>query len=209
MLSLGLFNSLWSRSLSNWILRGGHICLLSLAQARHKESSVCLDENVDGRDVMHAKGTLRRRGCVLDVLRRSVLHWGASGVCLVSLKALTPPLPPFCIFIHLRCCSPHSTITLPLLNIYGSQETRSQHQLFYSHTFFLIASASAFATLSFMVSFGGNLRLLQSFYCWSDKELLCGFTHKATVPSCAHERSLQQTANNWIVVLNISAYEQF
>lgn len=136
MLSLGLFNSLWSRSLSNWILRGGHICLLSLAQARHKESSVCLDENVDGRDVMHAKGTLRRRGCVLDVLRRSVLHWGASGVCLVSLKALTPPLPPFCIFIHLRCCSPHSTITLPLLNIYGSQETRSQHQLFYSHTFF-------------------------------------------------------------------------
>lgn len=28
----GLFNSLWSSSLSTWILRGGHICLLSLAQ---------------------------------------------------------------------------------------------------------------------------------------------------------------------------------
>lgn len=27
-----VFNSLWSSGLSNWILRGGHICLLSLAQ---------------------------------------------------------------------------------------------------------------------------------------------------------------------------------
>lgn len=75
----------------------------------------------------------------------SLMCWGwafctkASGVCLVSLKALTSP--SLHLHLHssagpLRCCSPHSTITLPLLNIYGSQETRSQHQLFYSHTFF-------------------------------------------------------------------------
>lgn len=114
-------------------------------------------------------------------------------MCLASLKALTSPPPTaICIFIHLqgqlRCSSPHSTIALPLLNIYGSQETRSQHQLFYSHTFFffsLIASAPAFTTLSFMASSGGGggyLRLLQSFFLLiRQEEALVGLQVK---PQC-------------------------
>lgn len=121
----------------------------------------------------------------------------ASGVCLASLKALTPPPPTaICIFIHLqgqlRCSSPHSTIALPLLNIYGSQETRSQHQLFYSHTFFfffLIASAPAFTTLSFMASWGGGgISETSSKFFPADQTRggPCGFTGKATVPSCGH-----------------------
>lgn len=54
-------------------LRRAHLSLV-IGSAQHKESSVCLDGNVDGRDTMRAKRTLRQRGCVLDVLRLSVLH---------------------------------------------------------------------------------------------------------------------------------------
>lgn len=81
----------------------------------------------------------------------SLMCWGwafctlASGVCLVSLKALTSP--SFCLHLHSstkpqRCCSPHSTIGLPLLNTYGSQKTRSQLQLFSTHTLFNSLSSS-------------------------------------------------------------------
>lgn len=123
----------------------------------------------------------------------SLMCWGwafctrASGVCLVSLKALTSP--SLHLHLHsstgpLRCRSPHSTITLPLLNIYGSQETRSQQQLFYSHTFFssslnrLSSSSHNFVFHSFL---GGNLRLLQSFCCWSEKS---GFVGLQIKPQC-------------------------
>lgn len=51
-------------------------------------------------------------------------------------------------------CSPHFAITLPLLNTSRSQETGSQHWIFYNRTFFLIASAMAFTTLPFMGSSG-------------------------------------------------------
>lgn len=141
-----------------------------------------------------------------DIGAVSLMCWGwafrtrASGVYLVSLKALTSPS----LHLHLhssagprRCCSPHSTITLPLLNIYGSQETRSQLQLFYSHTssssfsFFLIASARAFTTLSFMVSLGES-ETSSKLLLLIRQERPCGFTGKATVPSCGHGTSLQQ-----------------
>lgn len=66
------------------------------------------------------------------------------------------PLPQFASWF---ICSPHFPITLPLLNTSRSQETGSQHWIFYDRTFFLIASALAFTTLPFMGSLG-NLRLL-------------------------------------------------
>lgn len=115
----------------------------------------------------------------------------ASGVCLVSLKALTSP-PSLHLHLHssagpLRCSSPHSTITLPLLNIYGSQETRSQHQLFYSHTFFFNRLGSSLHNFVFHGFLGGESETSSKFYsCWSDKTRPCGFTDKATVPSCGH-----------------------
>lgn len=43
---------------------------------------------------MHAKGMLRQRGCVLDVLRLSVLHQGLWGVLSVT-KGFNFPLLPF------------------------------------------------------------------------------------------------------------------
>lgn len=41
-----------------------HLSLV-VGSAWHKESSVCLDENVDGLDVARAKGTLRQRAASL------------------------------------------------------------------------------------------------------------------------------------------------
>lgn len=140
----------------------------------------------------------------------SLMCWGwafctrAPGVHLVSLKALTSPA----LHLHLhssaeplRCCGPHSTITLPLLNIYGSQETRSQQQLFYSHTF-LIASAQAFTTLSFMPSLGES-ETSSKFLLLMTQEWPCGFTGKATVPSCGHDLSLQHS--DFFIVIEIIA----
>lgn len=45
-------------------LRRTHLSLV-IGSTQHKESSVCLDENVDGLDVMRAKGMLRRRAASL------------------------------------------------------------------------------------------------------------------------------------------------
>lgn len=45
-------------------LRRTHLSLV-IGSAWHKESSVCLDENVDGLDVACAKGTLRQRAASL------------------------------------------------------------------------------------------------------------------------------------------------
>lgn len=131
----------------------------------------------------------------------SLMCWGwafctrASGVCLVSLKALTSP--SLHLHLHssagpLRCCSPHSTITLPLLNIYGSQETRSQHQLFYSHTFFFNHLGSSLHNFVFHGFLGGIWYFFKVFLLLIRQEQLCGFTDKATVPSCVQDRSLQQ-----------------
>lgn len=94
VVSLGYLIVCRASSLSTWILpRRAHLSVV-IGSARHKESSVCLDENVDGRDVMRAKGTLRHRGCVLDVLRLSVPHQGLWGVLSVT-KDFNFPLPPF------------------------------------------------------------------------------------------------------------------
>lgn len=120
----------------------------------------------------------------------SLMCWGwafctmASGSCLVSLKALTSP--SLHLHLHssagpLRCCSPHSTITLPLLNIYGSQETRSQHWLFLSHSFFFNRLGSSSHNFVFHGFLWGNLRLLQSFWYWSDKISPAGLQIK---PQC-------------------------
>ena len=121
----------------------------------------------------------------------SVLHQGLRGVLSVTEGFNFPP-PSLHLHLHssagpLRCSSPHSTITLPLLNIYGSQETRSQHQLFYSHTFFFNRLGSSLHNFVFHGFLGGESETSSKFYsCWSDKTRPCGFTDKATVPSCGH-----------------------
>lgn len=151
---------------------------------------------------MHAKGTCRRRGCVLDVLRLSVPHHSLRGA-LSDTKGFNFP-PSRHLHLHssagpLRCCSPRSTITLPLLNIYGSQETRSQQQLFCSHTFFLIVSPRAFTTLSFMVFLwgrGGFRDFFKVFTADQDWGGSVGPVGKATVPSCGRVRSLQRRSES-------------
>lgn len=149
----------------------------------------------------------------------SLMCWGwafrttASGVHLVTLKALTSPPPSICIFIHLRgplrCCSPHSTITLPLLNIYGSQETRSQQQLVCSHTFFhrLSSSFHNFVFHGLPCRGGGFRDFFKVFTAHQDRSGSVGPVGKATVPSCGLVWSLQQRPESLkdeiFVVLNM------
>lgn len=197
VVSLGYLIVCGASSLSTWILpRRAHLSVV-IGSARHKESSVCLDENVDGRDVMRAKGTLRHRGCVLDVLRLSVPHQGLWGVLSVT-KDFNFPLPPFASSFICRAAevlqSPlnhHSPFAQYIWITRNNITTPALLHTFFFFSFF-IASAQAFTTLSFMVSSGGIWDFFKSFYCSSDKKRPCGFTGKATVPSCGHDMSLQQ-----------------
>ena len=74
-------------------LRRTHLSVV-VGSAQHMESSVSVDENVDGLDVMRAKGALRQWGRVLDVLRLSSVHQGLWGVLSV-IKGFNFPIPPF------------------------------------------------------------------------------------------------------------------
>lgn len=120
---------------------------------------------------MRAEGALRRRGRVSLMCRGwGAVHRGLWGVLSVT-KGFNFPLPPFASsFI----CGGHWGAAVPtqpslsLCSIYMDHREQDHNTssfkviLFF---FFLIASAPAFTTLSFMVSFGGIwLRLLQSFF---------------------------------------------
>lgn len=134
---------------------------------------------------------LRQRGCVLDVLRLSVLHQGLWGVLSVT-KGFNFPLPPFASSFICRA----TEVLQSLLNhhspfaqyiwITGNKITTPA--LLQSY-FLLIASAQAFTTLSFMVSLGES-ETSSKFLLLIRQEGPCGFTGKATVPSCGHEQSL-------------------
>ena len=97
----------------------------------------------------------------------SVLHQGLRGVLSVTEGFNFPPPPSICIFIHLQGHWGAAVPTQPSLSLCSIyMDHRKQDHNTSSFTvilFFLIASAPAFTTLSFMASSGGNLRLLQSF----------------------------------------------
>ena len=147
-------------------LRRAHLSLV-IGSAQQKESSVCLDENVDGRDVMRAKGTLRQRGCVLDVLRLSVLHQGLWGVLSVT-EGFNFPLPPFASsFIYgatevLQSPLNHHSPFAQYIWITGNKITTPA--LLQSYFFFNRLSSSSY-NFVFHGFLWGSLRLLQSFYC--------------------------------------------
>lgn len=156
-------------SLSTWILpRRAHLSVV-IGSARHKESSVCLDENVDGRDVMRAKGTLRHRGCVLDVLRLSVPHQGLWGVLSVT-KDFNFPLPPFASSFICRAAevlqSPlnhHSPFAQYIWITRNKITTPALLQSYFLFLFFFYRLGSSFHNFVFHGFLGGNLRLLQKF----------------------------------------------
>lgn len=104
----------------------------------------------------------------------SLMHGGrascatASGVHLVTLKALTSP--HLSAFTSSFICGGHWGAAVPtqpslsfLLNIYGSQETRSQQQLLGSRTSFnrLSSSSHNFVFLGFLL---GALRGFRDFF---------------------------------------------
>lgn len=70
--------------------RRAHLSLV-IGPTQHKESSACLDENVDGWDVMHAKG-IRQRSGVLDVL---IAERSALCLAVSVIKGFNFALRPF------------------------------------------------------------------------------------------------------------------
>lgn len=107
---MGLLNSWWSSSLSNWILWGRHICRSSLAQhSIWSQPFVWLKKK-------KKKSKWWRHG-VLDASRLSVPRYCLRGALSDTKGFNFSPPPSICIFIHLRgplrCRSPHSAITLP------------------------------------------------------------------------------------------------
>lgn len=168
-------------------LRRAHLSV-AVASAQREESSVCLDENVDGRKRCGPRG--RSHGEAV-----SLMCWGcafytrASGVCLVALSTTA-----ICIFIHLQgrwgAAVPAQPSLSLLLNIYGSQETRSQQQLFHRHTSFnrLGRRSSQLCLLWFPLGDSSSSK----FSLPMRGERLLGFTWEATVPSCGHNGSLQK-----------------
>lgn len=129
--------------------------------------------------------TEKTRTLVLDVLMQFCI--GASGACLVSLKAFTPSLLQFASWF---ICGPHFAITLPLLNISRSQETGSQHWIFYNHTFFFFNRlGSGFHNFVFHGFLGGISEFFKVFKAEHEKRRPLGWT---TVPSSGRIMLLQK-----------------
>lgn len=149
----------------------------------------------------------------------SLMCWGwafrttASGVHLVTLKALTSPPPSICIFIHLPGHWGAAVPTQPslsLCSIYMDHRKQDHSSSSFAAILFLIVSAQAFTTLSFMLSlwgWGGFRDFFKVFTADQDRSGSVGPVGKATVPSCGRVRSLQQRSESLkdqiFVVLNM------
>lgn len=125
---------------------------------------------------------------------------GASGACLVSLKAFTPPRPPtsICILIYLQSPLCHHSAFAQYIQITGNRITTLN--LLQSYFFFLIASAQAFTTLSFMVSLGESQTSLKFSKLSMKKDALWVEERKT---HSAIQWSNQVITEAWVITINL------